>query len=327
MTTKTGDRTKAQIMADTNIDLVQWNKNLNFHALKAIKTANDFVPTVSGDWTSSPTTVDAALNEVGADTTDLITLSGVAANAVNLGTFSGSTIADNQTIKAALQALETALELKATDNAVVHLAGTETISGTKNFTAQPHMDNAVGVKFSELDANGANYVELKPADSLAADVVVRLPSAAGTLALTTDIGADVRATATVALTSAEILGMYATPKQLVAAPAAGQAIIVENIEVLHTYSTAQYTGGGACKVQYKSTANGGGVVLGPDLDSIVKAASTSNKMWSVTNTAVDMADVTAQGLYLSVDTGTYADGNAGNVLKLRISYRVVTVVA
>ena len=43
---------------------------------------------------------------------DLITLSGVAEGSVNLGTFTGSTIADNQTIKQGLQALETSLEGK-----------------------------------------------------------------------------------------------------------------------------------------------------------------------------------------------------------------------
>lgn len=42
--------------------------------------------------------------------TDLVTLSGVATNAQNLGTFTGTTIADNSTIKAAIQALETAHE-------------------------------------------------------------------------------------------------------------------------------------------------------------------------------------------------------------------------
>lgn len=41
---------------------------------------------------------------------DLVTLSGVADGAVNLGTFTGTTINDNVTIKAALQALETAVE-------------------------------------------------------------------------------------------------------------------------------------------------------------------------------------------------------------------------
>ncbi len=42
--------------------------------------------------------------------TNLTTLSGVASNATSLGTFTGSTIADNQTNKQALQALETSLE-------------------------------------------------------------------------------------------------------------------------------------------------------------------------------------------------------------------------
>jgi hypothetical protein len=43
---------------------------------------------------------------------DLITLSGVAEGSVNLATFTGTTIADNVTMKAALQALETAVEGK-----------------------------------------------------------------------------------------------------------------------------------------------------------------------------------------------------------------------
>lgn len=55
---------------------------------------------------------------------DLITLSGVAEGSVNLSTFTGTTIADNVTIKAALQALETALELKQTaDGTLTALAG------------------------------------------------------------------------------------------------------------------------------------------------------------------------------------------------------------
>lgn len=44
---------------------------------------------------------------------DLVTLSGVAANSVNLGTFTGVTIPDNANVKGALQALETELETKA----------------------------------------------------------------------------------------------------------------------------------------------------------------------------------------------------------------------
>lgn len=55
------------------------------------------------------------LDAMETDVADLTTLSGVASNATNLGTFTGTTIPDNQTNKAALQALETAVEGKNTN--------------------------------------------------------------------------------------------------------------------------------------------------------------------------------------------------------------------
>ena len=51
---------------------------------------------------------------------DLNTLTGVAQNAEDLGTFSGSTISDSVTVKTALQTLETTVEdISAVDTAVV----------------------------------------------------------------------------------------------------------------------------------------------------------------------------------------------------------------
>ena len=65
------------------------------------------------------TTADAALPASGAQAAlhvdHIITLSGVAQAADDLGTFSGSTISDNVTIKAALQSLETAQETTQAD--------------------------------------------------------------------------------------------------------------------------------------------------------------------------------------------------------------------
>lgn len=55
--------------------------------------------------TAAPTAASLAVD-------DLITLSGVAGGEVHLSTFTGSTITDNQTIKAAVQLLETAVETK-----------------------------------------------------------------------------------------------------------------------------------------------------------------------------------------------------------------------
>lgn len=57
---------------------------------------------------ASTAATDSELSALQAD--DLVTLSGVAIGSTHLGEFTGSTIADNQTIKAALQALETAVE-------------------------------------------------------------------------------------------------------------------------------------------------------------------------------------------------------------------------
>ena len=50
-------------------------------------------------------------------------MTGVAKDSAHLGTFTGSTIADSSTLKAALQALETALELKAASSVVTEIDG------------------------------------------------------------------------------------------------------------------------------------------------------------------------------------------------------------
>ncbi|MBH57689.1 MAG: hypothetical protein CMJ82_10945 [Planctomycetaceae bacterium] len=63
---------------------------------------------------ASSSAVKTYVDEIDGNVDDLITLSGVAENATHLGEFTGSTIADNQTVKAAIQALET----KADANAV-----------------------------------------------------------------------------------------------------------------------------------------------------------------------------------------------------------------
>jgi hypothetical protein len=56
------------------------------------------------------TDVQGALNELQGDIDDLVTLSGVAAGSEDLGSFTGDIIPDNQTIKEALQSLETEIE-------------------------------------------------------------------------------------------------------------------------------------------------------------------------------------------------------------------------
>lgn len=63
------------------------------------------------------------VTEIDGNVDDLVTLSGVAENSTGLGTFSGTTISDNATIKAALQSLETGLEAKAASSVVTEIDG------------------------------------------------------------------------------------------------------------------------------------------------------------------------------------------------------------
>ena len=81
---------------------------------------------------SADTTLTNNLAETDANTDDLVTLSGVAENSTNLSTFTGSTISDNQTIKQALQLLETAVETKGATGANVN-----TLVGSTSADSEP----------------------------------------------------------------------------------------------------------------------------------------------------------------------------------------------
>ena len=92
---------------------------------------------VTGDITLSGTVDGRDIAADGQDLDDLVTLSGVSANSTNLGTFTGSTIADNETIKGALQDLEDGVEAK------LPLSG-GTLTGNVSNTSTGHLQVSVG---------------------------------------------------------------------------------------------------------------------------------------------------------------------------------------
>lgn len=78
-----------------------------------VDTAETDITTLEGQVSTLNSTVgglDTDLNTAEGKIDDLVTLSGVAANAENLGTFTGTIIPDSQTVKAAIQSLETYVE-------------------------------------------------------------------------------------------------------------------------------------------------------------------------------------------------------------------------
>ena len=78
----------------------------------AINDDENFVTTITNLIDANETHID-----------NVATLTGVAKDSANLGTFTGSTIADSSTVKAAIQALETALETKAASAVVTEIDG------------------------------------------------------------------------------------------------------------------------------------------------------------------------------------------------------------
>lgn len=130
------------------------------------------------------------------------------------------------------------------------------------------------------------------------------------------------------LSQADILAMNATPIELVPAPGAGKAIIVDEVELLHSYSTTAYAAGEDVSVIYETTATALMVidkafVTGTSsLSTLVKPAiyvSTS------TDTGFALSSNTNKAVQITNASTAFTGGAAANVIKYRIAYHVVTL--
>lgn len=123
--------------------------------------------------------------------------------------------------------------------------------------------------------------------------------------------------ASVAITAAEFNGMYAAPKVLVPAPGANKMLVLDKLELVMTYGTAAFAGGGVAAVQYDSTANGAGVIASSTLAAAVFQATASN-VFAFNQGVVARPFTTCanKGLYLSNITGAFTTGDSTFVAKV-----------
>lgn len=112
--TNTGDQTITLTSDVTGSGTGSFATTISNNVVSNAKLAQMGAHTFKGNNTgSTANAADLSVAQMQAELSvdDLVTLSGVADGAVNLGTFSGVTIPDNSTIKAAFQSLETAVEI------------------------------------------------------------------------------------------------------------------------------------------------------------------------------------------------------------------------
>tara|TARA_R110000868_G_scaffold409745_2_gene695867 strand:+ start:5059 stop:6000 length:942 start_codon:yes stop_codon:yes gene_type:complete len=131
-------------------------------------------------------------------------------------------------------------------------------------------------------------------------------------------------TITVNLSSADILALNSSPKELLPAPGSGKLIVLENITVSYTYVSIAYTSGGNLRPVWRGstvalwgTGAGGEIVssLFTTASSGVKAANPAGAAYvsMLSNTAID----------LYANTANFATGNG--TAKVFIKYRTITL--
>ena len=120
--------------------------------------------------------------------------------------------------------------------------------------------------------------------------------------------------AVVSVSAAEFKGAYASPKLLVAAPGANRMLVHERTQLLMTYGTAAYAGGGLMAIQYDSTANGAGVIASSQQAAVGFQATASTAFpFTAGEASGSFTNCVNKGLYLSNITGAFTTGDSAFV--------------
>ena len=130
-------------------------------------------------------------------------------------------------------------------------------------------------------------------------------------------------TATVTVSSAELLALNASPKTLIAAPAAGKALILVAAELWLDFATTKYDGIAAGEDLTIRYTDGSGALLATiETDPFLAAEADAFRYVEPTTTAA-ITPVAEAPLVLHLSTGEIATGDSP--LKVRITYRELTL--
>lgn len=127
----------------------------------------------------------------------------------------------------------------------------------------------------------------------------------------------------VTLTSAQILAMNATPVQIIAAPAANKAIIINRIWNAYHFGTAQYAAGGAIGLEWGNTAALAGPAASNTLAAATFNAYAASNAFDLTPDGTDtLANIMGKGVFMSNGTAAFTTGDG--TLTVNVNYSIVT---
>ncbi len=131
--------------------------------------------------------------------------------------------------------------------------------------------------------------------------------------------------AEVNLSAAQIAAMYGAPILAVAAPVAGTINIVKEAYLSVDFVSAQYASGGAIALQYKNTVHGAGTLATDTISAATLNGVTADEvlLFDPVPTGILLANATAQGIYISNQTGAFTTGDSP--VKLYVYYNNIAV--
>lgn len=138
--------------------------------------------------------------------------------------------------------------------------------------------------------------------------------------------ASVAQYAAVKLTSAQILGAYAAPVQIIPAQGAHTIVVVNNVFVEFDYGTTQFAAGGAAGLQYDSTVHLAGTAATATVAAATINGFAANNGFTLAGAATGtMASMVNKGIYWSNATGAFTTGDSSMILNVR--YDVFSTIA
>lgn len=137
---------------------------------------------------------------------------------------------------------------------------------------------------------------------------------------------DLIRTKTVSLSSAELLALYDTPKELIPTPGVGKIIIPEDIVFSLDYGTAPYTGGGGVvRVSYggETTQLLGTTDLNANLFDLTTDAVVVGNFIPISTGVTNITAGINKSLVFTNNTANFSGGDG--TLKVFLKYRILTL--